>query len=284
MTTTDDRQGRTALDLLRFLPLALIIAMFGVAVLIAQGAPSRMTSGVYEVIVGEGAGQFRLATESLTCSRIGDTATCTAPVAGQQLTIDVKYPDPGSRLDSTCTGRHGDRPVSCMPYFSDSEQAHASVWIFDQLGVTEPELTRLRDAEPWWRTGSEPPIADVALLCALTGAAAGVTTYLLNKRARPQAAPWQSPIAAGTGFLGLTLLVTGILVITPSQSIDILFVVLLFTPAATASAAMGAWQYQLVGAGGHGRARRWVYAIGAAIVTALYTATFVFLLFSGFVD
>ncbi len=280
MTTTDDRQSRTASDLLRFLPLALIITMFGVAVLIALVASSRVTSGVYQVIAGEGAGEFRLAVESLTCRQTGDTSTCTAPVAGQQLTIDVKYPDPASFENSSCTARYGSRPVSCLTRVIGG-QAPVSVSIPDQLGVTEPELTRLRDAVPWWRTGGGPSLADVALLCGLTATAAGVTTYLLNKRARPQEARWRSSVAAGTGVLGLALLIASILVLAPSRIIDIP-PILVITPAPTASACMGAWQYQLGGAGGHGRARRWVYAIGAAIVTALYTATFVVLLFYGF--
>lgn len=87
MRATDNRQDRTTFDLLPFLPLVLIIIMFGVAVFIAQVAPSRVTSGVYQMLVGEGATQFTLATEALVCSRIGDTATCTAPVTGQQITV-----------------------------------------------------------------------------------------------------------------------------------------------------------------------------------------------------
>lgn len=176
MTTTDDRQSRTTPDLLPFLPLVLIIIMFGMAVLIAQVAPSQVTSGVYQVIVGEGQAQFRLTTESLTCSRTGDTATCTAPVAERELTIDVKYGDPASVCGHTCTARHGDRPVPCMPQLNYGH-ASASARISDSLGVTEPELIRLRDAVPWWRTGNESSLAAIALLCMLA-ATAGVTTHL----------------------------------------------------------------------------------------------------------
>ncbi len=284
MTTTDDRQSRTTPDLLPFLPLALIITLFGVAVLIAQVAPSRVTSGVYQVTVGEGPTQFRLATESLTCNRTGDTATCTAPVAGQQLTVDITYRNPASVWDSTCTARHGDRPVPCTTQV-DYGHASASVGISDSLGVTEPELTRLRDALPWWRTGNEPSLTDMALLCVLTGAAMGVAAYLLSKRTRPQATAWRFPIAAGTGILGLTLLAVGNLIIAPDKGNFVLFILMHSVPV-VASAALGAWQYQVFGAGGHNLARRWMNAISATIATTLYTipAIFLFLLSSGFID
>ncbi len=280
MTATDDRQGRTAFDLLPFLPLALIITMFGVAVLIAQIAPGRVTSGVYQVTVGEGAAQFTLATESLTCSRIGNTATCAAPVAGRQLTVDLRYGDFESPIQSsTCTARHGDRPVSCTSMMGDYGHASNSVWIADQLGVTEPELTRLRDAVPWWRTVYGPPIGALVLLCVLA-AAAGVTAYLLSGRTRPQAAEWRFPIAAGTGLLGLALFVAGSLVIASDRSIILQSPIAPGSPMLFASAMLMAWQYQLGGAGGHGRGRRWAYAIGAAIATAfcIAGAMFVFLL------
>ncbi|MGH3926111.1 MAG: hypothetical protein ACRDTT_25165 [Pseudonocardiaceae bacterium] len=282
MTITDERQRRTASDLLPFLPLALIITMFGMAVLIAQVAPSRETSGVYQVIVGEDPTQFRLARESLTCNRNGDTATCTAPVAGQQLTIDVQYRGPASVWDSTCTARHGNRPVSCSPQVTD-RQASVSVLISDQLDVTEPELSRLRDAVPWWRTGSE-PIADLALLCALIGAVVGVTAYLLSGRTRTPAGEWRFPIAVGTGVLGLALFVAGGLLIAPGRAVWLL--IAWGAPVWVALTMLMAWQYQLGGAGGHGRARRWADAIGAAIVTAFYIAAtmLVFLLESGFID
>ncbi|MGH3693072.1 MAG: hypothetical protein ACRDRX_03575 [Pseudonocardiaceae bacterium] len=280
MTTTNDRQARTASDLLRFLPLALIITMFGVSVLIGLVASSRVSSGVHQVIAGEGSGEFIIAAESLACTRIGDAAACTAPVAGQQLTIDIRFLADDSMSGGTCTARHGHRPVSCAtrPIYG---QDALSVGISDQLGVTEPELTRLRDAVPWWRMGGAPSIAEVALLCGLTAAAAAVTTYLVNKRARPQEATWRTRVAAGTGLLGLVLLVAGVLVATSWHVYDLL-AILAFTPAATASAAMGAWQYQLGGAGGHDRTRRGMYAIGAAIVAALYTASYIFALFIGF--
>lgn len=217
VTTTDDRQDKIASDLLPFLPLALIITVFGVAVLIAQVAPSRVTSGVYQVTVGEGPTQFRLATESLTCSRTGDTATCTAPVAGQQLTIDIEYRGFDMPvIESTCTARHSDRPVPCTSMLAGYGHASNSVSISDSLGVTEPELTRLRDALPWWRTGNEPSLAGMALLCVLTGVAAGVAAYLFSKRTRPQATAWRFPIAAGTGLLGLALLAIGNLIIAPN--------------------------------------------------------------------
>lgn len=285
MTTTDDRQSRTSFDLLPFLPLALIITVFGVAVLIAQVAPSRVTSGVYQVSVGEGPTQFTLATESLTCSRAGNTATCTAPVTGRPLTVDITYRDPASVWDSTCTARHGDRPVPCLTHVNDGN-ASTSVGISDSLGVTEPELTRLRDALPWWRTGHEPSLTDMALLCVLISVTMGVTAYLLSKRTRPQETAWRFPIATGIGILGIALLAIGSLIIAEPTTGHPALIMLMNPLTVAALAALMVWQYQVCEAGGLGRARRWAHAISATIATTLYTAPaiFLFLLFSGFID
>ncbi len=106
-------------------------------------------------------------------------------VAGRQLVVDTEYRDFDLPLaGSTCTARHGDRPVSCISRPYDYGHASNSIWISEQLGVTEPELTRLRDAVLWWQTVNGALIGAVVLLCVLA-VAAGVTAYLSSRRTPP---------------------------------------------------------------------------------------------------
>ncbi|MGH3940301.1 MAG: hypothetical protein ACRDTG_17045 [Pseudonocardiaceae bacterium] len=261
--------------------------MFGVAVFLAQVAPSRVTSGVYQVIVGEGTAMFILPPESLACSRSGDIVTCTAPVAGQQLTVDFKYFDPRSPIPpNPCTARHGDRPVLCGPRMGFYGHASNSVGIDDQLGVTEPELTRLRDAVPWWRTDNGVPLATLVLFGVLPPLM-GVLAYPWGGRTRPRADTRRLAVAVGMGLLGLTLFAVSSLLFAPKQGIDhSSWLTVLLSPAVIPSAALAAWQWQLGGTVGDYRGQRWAYVIGAILATAFYTVAILilFLLDGGFVD
>lgn len=288
MTSMDSRPARATASLRSFLPLALIITMFGVMMLLALVAPSRVNSGVYQVIVGEGTTQFVLPPESLACGRSGDVVTCTAPVAGQQLTVDFKYFDPRSHIHipaSPCKARHGDRPVFCEPRMGFYGHASNSVGIPDQLGVSGPELTRLRDAVPWWRSEYGIPTAALVLFCVLP-TAMGVLAYRWCGSARPRAAVWRFTAVVGTGLLGLALFAASYLVFASEQGINYPWFAVLSSPAIFPSVALAMWQLQLDGAGGDDRGQRWVYAIGAVLATAFYTVStmFVFLLDSGFID
>ena len=258
------------------LPLALIVILLGVALGLATVAPSRVTSGIYQVIVGDGPSRFTIPTESLTCNRNGDLARCTVPVAGKPLAITIQY----AGYDSTCTARHGDRVVACASGLGDYGQASNTVWISDGLGVTEPERAGLRDAMPWWRTANGPSTAALVLIAALT-AAAGLAAYLLSRRTRPEELALRMPAALGVAALGLILFAAGGLIMAPTQGFDHAWPMLIAPPALIAAAALGAWQYQLGGVSTR-RAR----TIGAALATAAYTAAvgWGFLPRAGFID
>lgn len=103
MVTTDVHQVRSASRLPVFLlPAALFVVLFCVAVLLAQVAPSRVTSGVYQV--------------------------------------DVHYidrPEPGP-----CAARYGDRAAPCMPVFGFYGHTSQTVWITDDLACWQWALSR----------------------------------------------------------------------------------------------------------------------------------------------
>ncbi|MCS7475450.1 hypothetical protein [Umezawaea endophytica] len=244
------------------LPLALIAALLGVSALLALVAPSRVTGGVYQVDVGGDV----IATESLSCHRVGDTAACVVPVGGRELAITVVYPHPNPVQPGTCTAVHGDRRVACTAHVLGYGHASQSVWIDEDLGLTEDERARLRDAVPWWRSAEWLPVAIPAVLVVgMAGAA-----FVLGGRVR-QAARWRLPVAIGTGLLGVVPIGTGFLLGWPSL---------------VALAVLAAWQWQSGGTSGGGRGARWGHALSAGAATAVYSVVtlFVLLLDGGFID
>jgi hypothetical protein len=275
VATTDVHQIRGAAHPPVFLlPAVLFVVLFGVAVLLALVAPSRVTSGVYQVVVGDGAAV--VPTEALTCARAADTATCTARVGTSQLTIDVHYtgtPEPGR-----CTARHGDREVTCSPALGYYGHTSQTVWIADDLGLSRTQLADLDAAAPWWRQNYHLTTGMLIMTGAL-GAAAGATTFLLYRRFRPvppdrwfllvlSTAVLASALFAGTGLVFGSSGVGPLMMLSPL--------------ALLASAMMAAWQWQLAAI----RGGRVVSAVVAAVVVAFYTwvAMFVFLMQSGFED
>lgn len=278
MATTDVHQTETsARPPVYLLPVVLFAVLFGVAVLLAQVAPSRVTSGVYQVVVGDHAAV--IPTEALTCTRAGDTATCTTEVDARRLTIEVHYagvPEPGP-----CSARHGDRPVSCVPTMGNYGHTSQTVWIREDLGLSRAQLADLDEAAPWWRATDELTSA-MMLLIGTLAAAAGVSTFLLHRRFRPMWPDRRRWLALGTGVVALALFpATGLLFVSPLPGASVLLIAL--SPLSLlASAMMAGWQWQLGGP----QVGRVGSAIIAAAVVTFYTgvATLVFLVQSGFDD
>jgi hypothetical protein len=271
MVTTEVRQVRPPVFLL---PAVLLVVLFGVAVLLAQVAPSRVTSGVYQVVVGDGAA--RIPAEALTCSRTAATATCTTLVDGRRLTVEVHYtgvPRPGP-----CAAWHGDRVVSCQPTFGYYGHRSHTVWIADDLGLSGTQLAGLASAAPWWRLNSHLTTAMLVVTGTL-GALAGVATFLLYRRFRPVRPDQRTSLVVGTAVLGSALFVGSGLLLDPSGTGPLM---LLSPVSLLASAALACWQWQLAGA----RGGRVVSAVVATLTVAIYTgaAAFVFLMQSGFED
>jgi hypothetical protein len=281
VTTTATRQSAGVPLLL--LPLAVIVALFGVSVLLSQIAPSRATAGVYQVTVGTDAAQVTIPGESLTCGRSGNTATCDRAVGGRELWIEVSYTGVHPAEPSSCTATHGGRPVVCHSRMGDYGHASHSVWIADGLGLTDTGLAALRADVPWWRTGYYDGLTIAGLvLTGMFSIAAGGSVYLSRKRSSTVAPKSRAALTIGTGLLALGLFVLSGLVF--GQNLESALFMLLAPPTLLSAAVLVAWQLQLTGTG-HGT-RRWVPAIGAAVATAIYatTALFIFMLQSGFWD
>ena len=262
-------------------PLVVVVTLLGVAGLLATVAPSRVTSGVYQVVIGDYADPLVVPTESLTCQRAAGTATCTASVAGQPLTVQIPVTDgPPDPADSdVCTARHGDRSLVCMTTIADYGHASKSVYIPAGIEVPEAERTRLRNAVPWWRAGPWLPVIGLALVLVLAVAAAAAG-YLLPGRARSRPG---SPVisAAVTGIAAWLMFAASGLLLEPSRPLSSL-IILATSPVAAAAAALTVWQWQLASAS----SRRWHYAATAGAATAVYAAVavLIFLLQAAFID
>jgi hypothetical protein len=259
------------------LPVALVVVLFGVAVLFALVAPGKVTGGVFQVTTP----RFVIPAEALTCARTGDDATCTTPVGERVLTIDIHYFGVHAAEPSTCAARLGDGSVPCASRMGDYGHGSHSVWIKDDLGLSSAHVAELRDAVPWWRMRSERDAVLLALIGTL-GAAAGVTAFLLRRRARLVPPDRRVPVIAGTVLLSPVLFAaTGLLFSLP-EGIEQspLFAVSPFSM--LAALMLVGWQWQLAG----GRGGRVVSAITATVVVTCYTgmAMLVFLLQSGFED
>lgn len=237
-----------------------------------------MTSGIYQVVVGDGAAV--VPTEALTCSRAADSATCTTRVDGRALTIEVRYtgvPEPGP-----CAARHGDRPVSCAPSMGNYGHTSQTVWITDDLGLSRAQLAELDAATPWWRATNELTSAAMSLIGVL-GAAAGVSTFLLRGRFRPLPSDRRLASAVGTWVLASALFVaTGLLFAPPGEATALALVSTAAPASLLASTALAVWQWQLSGTWGS----RVVSAVVATATVTCYTgvAMLVFLVQSGFDD
>ena len=275
-------------DVLHAAPLVLVVLLLGVAGLLATVAPSRVTSGVYQVVIGADADPLVVPTESLTCQRAAGTATCTTSVAGQPLTVRIPVTDgaPDPADSDVCTARHAGRSLACMAGIADYGHASKSVYIPAGIEVSEAERTRLRMAVPWWRAGTWWPVIGLALVLGLAVAAAAVG-YLLGGRARSPDNPVTS--ATITGAAAWLMFAISGLIFAPSQALSSLIVQALLSliitapPVGVAVVSLAAWQWQLTSAG---TCPRWRYLATAGAATAVYTAVaiFVFLLQGAFID
>lgn len=263
--------------LLVLLPVVVLVVLLPVAVFLGQVAPGRVTTGIYQVVVWEGADHVVIPTESLACERIGETTTCSAQAGSHRLTVEVGYTgvvEPGG-----CTARYGDRPVSCARQLGSYGHASHTIWISDGLGLSPGQQADLWAEVPWWRVESDLRAVAGALLVAL-GAASGVATFLVRRRAPPTSPRLRPFLVAGTAVLGLGLFAITGLVISPVLG----GTALALSPfAILAVAALAAWQWELSGPPVGGRAGSAVFAGGA---TVFYSgiALLIFGMQSGFID
>lgn len=255
-----------------FVPVAVVFVLAGIALLLAQVSPGRVDTGIYQVVAWEGMEHVVIPTESLTCGRSGDVATCATTVAAERLTVRLGYTgvvEPGG-----CTATYGDRAVSCARQMGFYGHASNTVWLYG-LGLSPAQRTELAAAAPWWRVERDLMTAGMVAIVAL-GVLAGVATFVLRRRVRPLSSGSRVLVVVGTAVLGLGLFfVTGPLL---GNAITPLGVVALVP-----MAALVAWQCEATGRPLSGRIGSAVIA-GGATVGYSGLALLVFGLQSGFMD
>jgi hypothetical protein len=276
MTSEVSQSRKTAWPPIVLLPAVLLVALFSVVVFMAHISPGRVTTGIYQVVVWEGNDQVVIPTESLSCSRAGETVTCTAPVASDDLAVSLDYTgvvEPGG-----CTARYDGGAVPCSRQMGFPGHASHTVWLSGGLGLTANQLEELRANVPWWRD-SGLTLAAQASLVAL-GVAMGAATFAVRRRSRPTPPRLRPVLVVGTVVLGLALFVAGKPVINPlSQSM-----VLALSPLSVLGvAALAAWQWELSGPPIGGRIGSAAVAGGATVAYST-AALLIFGFQSGFID
>lgn len=276
--TSDARPHlRTTRPLLFLLPALLLLVLSGIAVGLARIAPSRVTTGVYQVVVWEGRDHVEIPAESLDCRRAGDTTTCTAPVGQGTLTVGLEYTgvvEPGA-----CTAEYDGTPVACLRQMGSYGHASHTLWLPGGLGLSGAQQAELRDQVPWWRAESDLTDAGLASIVAL-GLATGLVTFLLRTPADPAPRGLRVALVIGTACLGVGLLAATNLVLDPPVG-GVMLVVSPFSVLPVA--AIAAWQWELTGPPLGGRTTSAVVAGGAATMYS-GVALIVFALQSGFID
>ena len=255
-----------------FVPVAVVFVLAGIALLLAQVSPGRVDTGIYQVVAWEGMEHVVIPTESLTCGRSGDVATCTTTVAAERLTVRLGYTgvvEPGG-----CTAKYGDRAVSCARQMGFYGHASNTVWLHG-LGLSPARRAALAADVPWWRVERELMTAGMAGISAL-GVLAGVVTFLLRRRVRIVPSWPRVAVVSGTAAIGIGLFfATGPLLGNPMTSLGIV--------AMLPVAALVAWQLEATGPPLRGRLGSAVIA-GAATVFYSGAAVLIFGLQSGFLD
>jgi hypothetical protein len=255
-----------------FVPVAVVLVLFGVALLMARVSPGRVSTGVYQVVVWEGMEHVVIPAESLTCGRSGGVTTCTAPVGADRLTVELAYS--GVAEPGGCAAEYRDRVVSCARQMGFYGHASNTLWLHG-LGLSPAQRAALAADVPWWRVERELMTAGMIGIGAL-GVLAGVVTFLLRRRVRVVPSWPRAAVVAGTAAVGMGLFfASGPLLGNPMRALGIVALLPL--------AALVAWQLEATGPPLVGRLRSAVIA-GAATVFYSGCAVLIFGLQSGFLD
>lgn len=255
-----------------FVPLAVVLVLFGIAVLLAQVAPGRVSTGLYQVVVWEGMENVVIPTESLTCGRSGDLATCTAQVGAERLTVELRYT--GVAEPGGCVAKYGEHAIPCARQMGYYGHASNTVWLYG-LGLSSAQRSELAAAAPWWRVERELVTVGMVVIGAL-GVLAGAATFLLRRRVRTVSSWPRVAVVLGTAIIGVGLFfVTGPLLGNALAPLGIVGLV--------AVAALVAWQCEVTGQPLRGRIGSAVVAGGATMMFS-GVAMLVFGLQSGFLD
>ncbi|GAA2963937.1 hypothetical protein [Actinokineospora diospyrosa] len=252
------------------LPGALLLALFGVLVLLTMVAPGRGDDGqLYGIAINQGEDQWvTIPRAALSCEMVGDTSTCTVEVAGRQLRASMTYT--GSSRHLSCVAQYDGDPVSCgATYNYTSTGVGAIALIEDGLGVSAVELAGLA---PWWTQ-----IGDIAdsgpIVVAVLAVVAAFVAGFGGRRPVNNA----TPLLWATG-VGWALLVVASLVLLGGSVFFVIHPLVI-----VAGGVLVLWQWTLARPG---RAQGIWRALGAFASTAFASsvALLLFMLAGAFID
>jgi hypothetical protein len=254
-------------DVRRWLPLALVVVLLGIAVAVGFAAPSRNDVGVNLVFVGDGRAGPVLSPEDLTCEREGGRVSCVALAV--PVSIDVNYLESSPGL-SECTAVVAGQVVECQSRMGDYGSASHNVFLSDVGDL----LAGYQPSVPWWRTSSGMGSGMVwvtVVLAVVFGVAA-----LGGGRAWPVAR--RTDLALGMGAVGVVAFaVMGQLVSGPSTASMAVWAAV-HPVSVLGATALGLWQWSLGGPVLATRASRARAAIIAVLATGFSAFVFLFVM------
>jgi hypothetical protein len=253
--TTSTRLG---VGPLRWLPLFLPGLMLFVAVLLAPVSPAKATEGLYRLDTPE----FAIV-DGFDCAMDDIRATCTVPVAGRPLTVEV---DVGPH-STPCTATYDGRDLSCERV---TEYGPASAWL--RVGSLGVPASAAPDS-PWWRDVRDIYWDRVWLFSIPSlGLIAALAAFLLYRGPRLED-PNRMRRTAATGLICWTFPAVTSLLVTPWDKAESGLMALIIPHTVLLPAcAMALWQHLAAGPLS-GRLRgRFGQAAIAFVATALFSA------------
>ncbi|MEU4447580.1 hypothetical protein AB0K14_14505 [Actinosynnema sp. NPDC050801] len=243
---------------LRWLPQAVPGFLLLIAVLLVPVTPVEATDGMYRVDTPE----FSVV-DGFDCAADGVLTTCTVPVAGRPLTVEVETTPPLA----ACAADYDGRRLTCAQV---RRYGPASPWVrVGSLGIPASEAPHA----PWWRDALdlwwERLVLGATLLLALL---AGLAAFLLYRGPRLEDDDRLRRTMI-TGLSSWVLAIVSCALVTARADDDFGAMPVFVTVAVVVPAGMMAcWQYVAAGPTGGRLRERFGHAVIAFVATLLLGA------------
>ncbi|GLW95371.1 hypothetical protein Aglo03_61870 [Actinokineospora globicatena] len=242
------------------LPGALLLVLFGLAVLLSLAAPGRGDDGqIYAVSINNGQDDWvYIPRASLECARDGQVSTCSVEVANRRLEVSMHYSASESRGISCRSATYDGKSVRCSATYAYTATGVGAVALLTEgLDLTAAERDLVAEGRPWWSQPDNVVAVIPYVILALALAAAAVAGF--GSRAPVDNA---RVLLIGTGVGWLVLLVASPLLLGG----DIL---MLLPGVFVIGPLLVLWQHRLAAPG---RARAIWRAAEALVVTGFVSA------------
>ncbi|RLK61035.1 hypothetical protein [Actinokineospora cianjurensis] len=256
-------------------PGALIVALYGIAILLALAAPGRGDDGqVYAVSVNAGQDDWvYIPRASLECARDGQESTCAVDVVGRPLSVVMTFGADESREIRCAEATYDGKAIRCEATYAYTAEGVGAVAVLPEgLDLTAEQARGIADSRPWWADPGN--VTDlVPFVVAGLAAVAALVVGFGGVKPVDNGRVWV--VATGVGWL--------VVVLTGCWMLGDLHLVLALPVLFFIGPPLVYWQYLLTQPA---RAPAILRAAGALAMTALASsaALFVFQLSGAYID